>query len=448
MDSGLLCIANATGTFGPLSGPTAGSTPCPCIFASFTPGPDGNPVTSSALSSSVHLDNFTVPLVELGWLLLTISIIAAIWFRRKNYEAFQYTHQAVWFFYAVALSHAWSFWYYAVGGLILIAIDKVFRTVDAARVVRVKSLLSAHGITRLVLDASFLKGRSFFAGQYVWLNIPDVSPIEWHPFTVSSPPSDSLVFFSSSSAPPRVPTVSFHIRDMGEGTWTSRLADVAGRPVKNHADLQVSVDGPHGRAGNFAERDTVIMFAGGVGITPFVSICSELFARSTLPGRGSLPPQLRRVILVWAVREVDTLSAFADMIAPLIKASQGSGSGSGSGIEFSVHLYITKDGGAADPLSPFHTHCAHSGVASDDQMRGAQAAALCRSVAVSGRPLIGNIFARAIEETRAHVEGKGESFDAAAHVTAMVCGPEQLSREVSAVAFQLATDFHSEVFMF
>ena len=180
-------------------------------------------------------------MVESAWLLLTLSLIAAIWLRRKNYEAFQYTHHAVWFFYAAALIHAWSFWYYAAGGLILLGIDKVYRTIDAARPVRVKSLLSAHGITRLVLDASFLQGRSFFAGQYVWLNIPQVSPIEWHPFTVSSPPTDSLVF---SSDPTRIPTMSFHIRDMGESTWTSRLADVAGQSEESHANLAVSVDGP------------------------------------------------------------------------------------------------------------------------------------------------------------------------------------------------------------
>ena len=189
------------------------------------------------------------------------------------------------------------------------------------------------------------------------------------------------------------------------------------------------------------------MFAGGIGVTPFVSICSELIARSSLPGRGSLPPTLRRVILVWAVRETDTLSVFADMIAPLIQQAGGKGL---SKIEFSVQLYITKNNDAADPLSPYHTSCEHTGVASDDQMRGAAAAALCRSVAINGRPLIDVILNRTVHETREYIvnrDGVG-SFDGVTHVTAMVCGPEQLSREVSEASFEQGIDFHSEVFMF
>ena len=51
------------------------------------------------------------------------------------------------------------------------------------------------------------------AGQYVFLNVPAISPLEWHPFSISSPPS---ALFRS-----------FHIRDMGEGTFTRKLRHIA-----------------------------------------------------------------------------------------------------------------------------------------------------------------------------------------------------------------------------
>lgn len=442
--AGYLCVINASGAFGPFDEPTNGTVPCPCVFSALEPGPSGQPQVSSVLPNSAHFDNFTVPVAETAWLLLTVSLIVAIWMRRHNYEAFQYTHYAVWFFYAAGLIHAWSHWYYTAGGLILLGLDKVFRTVDAARPVRVKSLLSAHGVTRVVLDASFLRGRPFYAGQYMWLNIPAVSGVEWHPFTISSPPSESLVFGNED----RTPTISFHIRDMGEGTWTSRLADVAGSPEETHASLAVSVDGPHGRMGDFADRDTVIMCAGGIGITPFASICSEILARSSDPAHGSLPKSLRRVILVWAVRDIDLISVFADQVAPLIKPPPQ------CSVEFTVHIYLTRQAEAADPLSPYHTAHENARPAHDSELRGEAAAALCRSIIKSGRPPIEDIIHSATESSQKYLAAKGSDGDLLSCVSserstiAMVCGPQELSKQVSNAAFSSRTGFHSEVFTF
>lgn len=42
------------------------------------------------------------------------------------------------------------------------------------------------------------------AGQWLFLNVPEVSPYQWHPFTISSAPDD--------------PYVSVHIRQVGD--WT------------------------------------------------------------------------------------------------------------------------------------------------------------------------------------------------------------------------------------
>jgi NADPH oxidase 1 len=42
------------------------------------------------------------------------------------------------------------------------------------------------------------------AGQWLFLNVPEVSAYQWHPFTISSAPDDSYV--------------SVHIRQVGD--WT------------------------------------------------------------------------------------------------------------------------------------------------------------------------------------------------------------------------------------
>ena len=60
--------------------------------------------------SQSHYDNFTIPLAELGWLGLTGMIIIAVYYRRKNYELFYYTHHFAIAFLIICCLHAWTFW--------------------------------------------------------------------------------------------------------------------------------------------------------------------------------------------------------------------------------------------------------------------------------------------------------------------------------------------------
>ncbi len=57
--------------------------------------------------------DFTYPMVQLVWLLLTMSLLVAVLLRRRPalYAVFQYTHKYIgMFYYVVAILHAWSFW--------------------------------------------------------------------------------------------------------------------------------------------------------------------------------------------------------------------------------------------------------------------------------------------------------------------------------------------------
>ena len=51
------------------------------------------------------------------------------------------------------------------------------------------------------------------AGQYAFLNVPALSAVEWHPFTISSAPG--------------APASTFHVRAMGAGSFTQRLRELS-----------------------------------------------------------------------------------------------------------------------------------------------------------------------------------------------------------------------------
>ena len=102
--------------------------------------------------------------------------------------------------------------------------------------------------TQLSLDvADGLASRAMMHGPGDWalLCIPEISPFEWHPFSISSAPVDDTLSEGSTVAP-----LQFTIKDMGPGTWTGKLRDYISRTENAGASLaapNVYLDGPYGR---------------------------------------------------------------------------------------------------------------------------------------------------------------------------------------------------------
>ena len=88
------------------------------------------------------------------------------------------------------------------------------------------------GVTKLSYCRTGKKGEApspltHLMGQYVYLNIPAVSSLEWHPFTISSSPIDSLT--------------THHIKVMGgvdNGQWTAKLHQLARSLDSQHQQQQ------------------------------------------------------------------------------------------------------------------------------------------------------------------------------------------------------------------
>ena len=461
-DGGGTAYLSPEGLRPPVSGPGS----CGCYWYSSYSNATGQPDGGIILGApGWHVDNFTILLAQASWLLLTGALAVALALRRTRYQLFLLTHYAALLFFAVALIHAWAHWVYAAAGLLLYALDKVLRAVGAARRVRVaRAGVCAPGVVVLALEAaSALPGGRLFAGQYVWLNVAAAGLGEWHPFTVSSPPAAAAAGKGGGGEAGGEASgggeVVFHIKVNGPGSWTARLAAAVRAATaagsaggggggggseggEGVPGLTVSLDGPYGRLGGVEDAAHLVMFAGGVGVTPFVALLGELRARG---GAG------RRATLVWAIREEAWLEVLAGELAPLLRGADrewcelrlfltsgggggGEGGEGGGALKFAAATETDSllggrgaGAGAGAPASA----CAQGWASSAD-------AEALRGVLQRGRPSAAGVL-------RGVVEGRAGG---ARGVLAMVCGPQQLAEAVSEAAFECGTEYHAETFTF
>eukprot|EP00198_Chlamydomonas_reinhardtii_P002520 XP_001691856.1 respiratory burst oxidase [Chlamydomonas reinhardtii] len=127
---------------------------------------------------------------------------------------------------------------------------------------------------------------SYAGGQYVFINIPGISWMEFHPFSLSSAPGENRVHL--------------HVRVLGD--WTRRLHTLASKDVTPGQPKMVKafIEGPFGSPAIdlYGERfKAFLLISGGIGVTPVQSFFNHLMAQRT---RGR---PVRLAHLVWSVRD-------------------------------------------------------------------------------------------------------------------------------------------------
>jgi predicted ferric reductase len=98
-------------------------------------------------------------------------------------------------------------WKWLVGPVILYFLERLARMIRSTQEVTISKILK-HPSN--VLEICFFKDNMSMTepGQYVLLNVPELSGLQWHPFTLTSAPGDNFL--------------SVHIRGAGDWTKVSR----------------------------------------------------------------------------------------------------------------------------------------------------------------------------------------------------------------------------------
>ncbi|GAB1300492.1 NADPH oxidase 3 [Apodemus speciosus] len=122
-------------------------------------------------------------------------------------------------------------------------------------------------------------------GQYIFIQCPSISPLEWHPFTLTSAPQED--FFS------------VHIRASGD--WTEALLKAFGAEGQATKELcsipRLAVDGPYGSSLADAFHYPVsVCIAAGIGVTPFASLLKSMWYKCC---ESQSPPGLSKVYHIY-----------------------------------------------------------------------------------------------------------------------------------------------------
>ncbi|CAL5383052.1 unnamed protein product [Camellia sinensis] len=267
--------------------------------------------------STIRVSNVAGELSLLFGLFLWVTTYPRI--KQKMFELFFYAHHLYILFMIFYIFHlGFSYSYTILPGFYLFMIDRFLRILQSRQSVH---LVSARVISCEIVELNFSKGRalSYTPTSIIFINVPSISRLQWHPFTISS---------SSNLEPDEL---SIIIKN--EGSWSEKLYQMLSSPSPvDH--LRMSIEGPYGPIStDFLRHDMLVMVSGGSGIAPFISITRDLiFTTSTL--KSTTTPQ---ILLISAFKFSSDL-AMLDLLFPHSKTPSEL-------LNFELHIeaYITRE---------------------------------------------------------------------------------------------------------
>ncbi|XP_053242911.1 cytochrome b-245 heavy chain isoform X1 [Podarcis raffonei] len=189
-------------------------------------------------------------------------------------------------------------WKWVIGPMILYVFERLVRFWRSQQKVVITKVVT-HPFQTYELQMK-KKGFKMEVGQYIFVQCPAVSMLEWHPFTLTSAPEEDYF--------------SIHIRVVGD--WTERLFQVCGCDKQEFQDAwklpKIAVDGPFGTASeDVFSYETVVLVGAGIGVTPFASVLKSVWYKYC---NDALNLKLKKIYFYWLCRDTHAFEWFADLL--------------------------------------------------------------------------------------------------------------------------------------
>eukprot|EP00041_Stephanoeca_diplocostata_P006252 m.78999 g.78999 ORF g.78999 m.78999 type:complete len:290 (-) comp16261_c0_seq2:420-1289(-) len=145
-------------------------------------------------------------------------------------------------------------------------------------------------------------------GQYMFVNFPELSLTEWHPFSVASGPREDFV--------------ELYIRDLGD--HTKRIVALSKRCAMIGRQTWIRADGPYGvHDFNYRRYEVLVLAGGGVGITPVIGLLKDIYGTPSDP-----PPMnddnrccMRCVYAVWVMPHRSDADTFLSLLEHQVRVA-------------------------------------------------------------------------------------------------------------------------------
>ncbi|CAI8590458.1 unnamed protein product [Vicia faba] len=260
-----------------------------------------------------------------GGLLMWVTSLPGV--RKWNFELFFYTHQLYVVFIVFMAFHIGDFIFaMAAGPIFLFVLDRFLRFCQSRRTVNViSSRCLPCGTVEMVLSKP--QNLRYNALSFIFLQVRELSWLQWHPFSVSSSPLDGNNH------------IAVLIKVLGK--WTGRLRESITNvdapedlSVKPNTVVTASVEGPYGHEVPYhLMYENLILVAGGIGLSPFLAILSDILHRV----REGKPCRPRNVLIVWAVKKSNELPLLSTVDMETICPNFS------DKVNINIHIFVTRE---------------------------------------------------------------------------------------------------------
>ncbi|KAF8939317.1 hypothetical protein BGZ47_008228 [Haplosporangium gracile] len=227
---------------------------------------------------------------------LCLLVVTAAWpVRRFAYEAFVVSHSLFLAFLVLVGLHTPYAMRFTAAGIFFYVINVLTGWCVKSKMALAQATVFQDRLTRLKMNRSVAHA----PGQHIYVCVPSMSLIQWHPFTISSSDQTSL---------------TVHARAVGG--FTKKLC----RWPEN-TQRRVILAGPYGedvQVGRSSDIQKVVFVAAGSGLAYIVPILMDF-----LQARQHSKANCGHVEIVWCVRDPDEVQWFQEELEMALDAAQG-----------------------------------------------------------------------------------------------------------------------------